>query len=192
MKIFQALVSIILFGSMVQKSSGQYEGLDSTRKQSSKNVEETPFVDDIKAYRYQDLAYNGMDFSTFGGGGFFNLELSPYSGVHFNDRFYTALGVTTSILSNNFSRNVSATGGFLAFVRVPISTLFLHAEYRFQNSIISYSPTERGWIGVPIIGGGYNNDGRLGIYALVGVALNPKFSYSNALGVFIYRFGFRF
>ncbi len=192
MKIFPPLVCIFLLGGISPKSFGQYEGLDSTRRQSSKNMEEAPFADEINAYRYKDLAYHGLDFSTGGGGGIYNLEVAPYTGVHFNDRFYAAVGVTTSIISNNFTGNISTIAGVYSFVRVPISSLFLHAEYRYQNSLVSFNPRERAWIGVPIIGGGYNNDGRLGIYALVGVALNPKFSYSNSLGVFIYRFGFRF
>jgi len=192
MMINPSLVFVILLLWLPKVVKSQYEGLDSTRKQAQIEIDETPFADEIVSYRYKDIEYSGLDFTAFGSGVSYLLELSPYTGFHYNDKAYVALGVTGSLFSDNFNGVISTIGGVYSFIRVPISSVFLHVEYRYQNSIVSYRPQEREWFGTPILGGGYNNDGRLGMYALVGVALNPKFAYTNSLGVLIYRFGFRF
>lgn len=186
------ILLIIFLLSSTQTLLGQYEGLDSNRRQSTTSTNETPFADEITTLRYKDLAYSGMDFSAFGGGISYSIELSPYTGIQFNDRLYLAAGATGSIFSGGVVPMITTVGGVFSFVRVPISNFFIHAEYRFQNAITDYSLRNREWYGTPILGGGYNNDGRLGMYALVGVAFNSKFNYTNALGPFIYRFGFRF
>lgn len=192
MMIKPPLVFVILSLVVPKFVKSQYEGLDSTRKQATIHSDNTPFADEIVAYRYSDIEYSGLDFTAFGSGISYLIEISPYTGIHINDRFYVAGGVTGSIFSDNMYGVVSTTAGVFSFIRIPISSIFLHAEYRYQNSIVSYQPRERQNFGTPILGGGYNNDNRLGMYALVGVALNPKFAYTNSLGVFVYRFGFRF
>jgi hypothetical protein len=186
------LVFIIVILLLSNSVFGQYEGLDSTRKQANQSIQETQFADEIVAYRYKDIAYHGLDFTAFGSGITYLFELAPYTGIHFNEKFYVAAGLTGSIYGDNFNNVLSPIGGIYSFTRLPISNLFLHVEYRYQNSIVSFNPRERQWFGTPILGGGYNDDGRLGMYALVGVAFNPKYSYTNALGAFIYRFGIRF
>jgi hypothetical protein len=192
MRINPSLVFVILLLIFPQIGISQYEGLDSTRKQAPKNQEEIPFADEIISYRYKDVEYSGLDFTAFGSGISYLLELSPYTGFHIDNRFYMAAGLTGSIYSNNVYGTISTIGGVFTFIRIPISNIFIHAEYRYQNSIVSYQPELREWFGTPILGGGYNTDGTLGMYALVGVALNPKFAYTNSLGALVYRFGFRF
>lgn len=192
MKRNTPLVSVIVMLLLSNSTYAQYEGLDSTRKQAKRPIKETKFADDIVAYRYKDIEYSGLDFTAFGSGITYLMEIAPYTGVHFNEKFYLAAGLTGSIYSDNFNNILSPIGGIYSFARLPISNLFLHVEYRYQNSIVSFNPRERQWFGTPILGGGYNNDGRLGFYGLVGVAINPKYAYTNALGAFIYRFGIRF
>ena len=192
MRINPPLVFVILLLIFPQIGKSQYEGLDSTRKQAPKKEQETPFADEIEAYRYKDVEYSGLDFTAFGSGISYLLELSPYTGFHIDNKIYMAAGLTGSIYSNNVYGSVSTIGGVFTFVRIPISNIFIHAEYRYQNSLTSYQPQQREWFGTPILGGGYNNDGTLGMYALIGIALNPKFAYTNALGALVYRFGFRF
>jgi len=187
-----SLVFVILLFILPKYVKSQYEGLDSSRKKATIYTDEAPFADEIVTYRYSDIEYNGVDFTAFGSGVSYLLEISPYTGIHFNDRLYLAGGITGSLYSDNIYGVFSTIGGVFSFIRIPISSIFLHAEYRYQNSIVSYQPRERQSFGTPILGGGYNNDGQLGMYALVGVALNPKFAYTNSLGVFVYRFGFRF
>ena len=192
MRINPPLVFVILLLIFPQIGKSQYEGLDSTRKQAPKEEQETPFADEIEAYRYKDVEYSGLDFTAFGSGISYLLELSPYTGFHIDNKIYMAAGLTGSIYSNNVYGSVSTIGGVFTFVRIPISNIFIHTEYRYQNSLTSYQPQQREWFGTPILGGGYNNDGTLGMYALIGIALNPKFAYTNALGALVYRFGFRF
>jgi hypothetical protein len=192
MKRNTPLVFVIVILLLSNSVFGQYEGLDSTRKQTKNPIQETKFADEIVAYRYKDIKYNGLDFTAFGSGITYSMELAPYTGFHINEKFYAAVGLTGSIYADNFNNIMSPIGGVYSFARLPISNLFLHVEYRYQNSIVSFNPRERQWFGTPILGGGYNNDGRLGMYALIGVAFNPKYSYTNALGAFIYRFGIRF
>ena len=192
MRINPPLVFVILLLIFPQIGKSQYEGLDSTRKQAPKKEKETPFADEIEAYRYKDVEYSGLDFTAFGSGISYLLELSPYTGFHIDNKIYMAAGLTGSIYSNNVYSSVSTIGGVFTFVRIPISNIFIHTEYRYQNSLTSYQPQQREWFGTPILGGGYNNDGTLGMYALIGIALNPKFAYTNALGALVYRFGFRF
>jgi hypothetical protein len=186
---------ILIFSILyLSNSSAQYEGLDSTRKQAYEKTEEAPFVDEITVYRYKDLAYSGLDFTLFGGGLSNSLEIAPFTGLHFNDKVYTAIGLSGSLFFiNQFNNNIfTTTGSVFTFVRVPISNVFIHLEYRLQNGVVNFQNAEREWYQVPILAGGYNNDGRLGMYALVGVAFNPRFALTNSLGPFIYRFGFRF
>jgi len=192
MRINPPLVFVILLLIFPQIGKSQYEGLDSTRKQAPKEEQETPFADEIEAYRYKDVEYSGLDFTAFGSGISYLLELSPYTGFHIDNKIYMAAGLTGSIYSNNVYGSVSTIGGVFTFVRIPISNIFIHTEYRYQNSLTSYQPQQREWFGTPILGGGYNNDDTLGMYALIGIALNPKFAYTNALGALVYRFGFRF
>lgn len=186
------IIHVIVIFSLIGVSTAQYEGLDSNRRQSPKNIEEVPFADDVVAIRYKDIAYSGMDFTLFGSGISYHLEIAPYTGIQLNNRFYAAVGVTGSYYGDSYVPVNTLVGGTFAFLRVPISSIFIHGEYRYQNSIVGYSPRERGWFGTPIIGGGYNTDGDLSAYALVGIAFNPKFAYTNSLGSLIYRFGFRF
>lgn len=192
MKRNTPLVSVIVLLLLSNSIFAQYEGLDSTRKQAKKSIQETKFADEIVAYRYKDIEYSGLEFTAFGSGVTYLLELAPYTGIHINESFYLAAGLTGSIYADNFRNIISPIGGIYSFARLPISNLFLHVEYRYQNSIVSFDPRERQWFGTTIIGGGYNDDKRLGMYALVGIAFNPKYAYTNALGPFIYRFGVRF
>lgn len=187
-RIIHVILLFLASGSVI----GQYEGLDSNRRQSIQKQEETPFADDIVAYRYKDMAYSGMDFTVFGTGISYHLELAPYTGIHLNDKIYAAVGVIGSYYGDSYIPINTLVGGTFAFVRIPVGSIFLHGEYRYQNAINSYYRSEREWFGTPVIGGGYNSDGNLSAYALVGIAFNPKFAYTNSLGSFVYRFGFRF
>jgi len=172
----------------------QYEGLDSNRRQIKeiKKIDEAPFADEIVAYRYRDLKYNGSDITAFGYGGVYSFELSPYSGIHFNNKIYAAVGISGGFYQNNFRGIATFNGSAFGFLRVPINSIFLHAEYRHQNSLISINPNERGTFGTGIFGIGYSDGSELNSYFLVGFATNPKFSYTSSLGSIIYRFGFRF
>jgi hypothetical protein len=189
-RYYLLLIYLFLSSSVLS----QYEGLDSGRRQAVTPTVEAPFVEDIKTYRYKDLEYSGLDFTLFGGGVTNAIELAPFTGLQYDNKIYGAIGISGSVLLITQVNNTIFTtaGSLFSFVRVPISSLFIHLEYRIQNGITSYSSNQREWYGVPILAGGYNNDGRLGMYALVGVAFNNKFAYTNPLGPFVYRFGFRF
>lgn len=136
-------MTVILFNC----SSGfsQYEGLDSNRRQIKEiNKEnEAPFADEIVAYRYKDLQYNGADVTAFGYGGVYSLELSPYTGLHFNNKIFTAVGLSGGFFQSDLRGIATFNGSAFGFVRVPINSIFLHAEYRYQNALIDVSPNLR-------------------------------------------------
>ena len=84
MMINPSLVFVILLLWLPKVVKSQYEGLDSTRKQAQINSDEAPFADEIVSYRYKDIEYSGLDFTAFGSGVSYLLELSPYTGFHYN------------------------------------------------------------------------------------------------------------
>jgi hypothetical protein len=185
-------MTVLLFNC----SSGfsQYEGLDSNRRQIKEiNKEnEAPFADEIVAYRYKDLQYNGADVTAFGYGGVYSLELSPYTGLHFNNKIFTAVGLSGGFFQSDLRGIATFNGSAFGFVRVPINSIFLHAEYRYQNALIDVSPNLRETYGTGIFGIGYADGSQINSYFLVGFATNPKYAYTSSLGSIIYRFGFRF
>ncbi len=185
-----------LFGSL----RGQYEGLDSNRRQiknASKSQNDTLDAEEIKAIRYTDIEFKGFDFTIFGTGSTFQLEGAPFTGIHINERIYLATGAFAGIYSqsNSSSSNVQlATINYGAFVftRLSVNSLFLHAEYRYQNTVTDLTPRKRSFYGNPIIGIGYNYEEEMGSYGIVGVALNPNSYITSPLGPIVYRIGFRF
>ncbi len=198
-KLYQILI-ISTFYFVPNILFSQYEGLDSNRRQiknAPKPKSDTLDAEDIKAIRYSDIEFKGFDFTIFGTGSTFQLEAAPFTGIHINERIYLAGGAFTAIYSqsNSSSSNIQlATVNYGAFVftRLSVNSLFLHAEYRLQNSVTDLSPRTRTTFGNPIIGIGYNYEDDMGSYGIVGVALNSDSYLTSPLGPIIYRFGFRF
>jgi hypothetical protein len=178
----------------------QYEGLDSNRRQiknATKSNSDTLDAEDIRAIRYSDIEFKGFDFTIFGTGSTFQLEGAPYLGIHINERIYLAGGPFLGIYSqsNSSASNINLAtvnyGGFV-FTRLTVNSLFLHAEYRYQNTVTDLNPRRRSFYGNPIIGIGYNYEDDMGSYGIVGVALNADSYLTSPLGPIIYRFGIRF
>lgn len=187
-------ISFVIFMFTGSKSLiGQYEGLDSNRRQVIAALKQKDSFAD-NSVNLKDMRFSGLDFSIFGNGSTYQLELAPYTGYHFNERLYLAAGVSGSVITipsstgGIVSTNIAAFG----FLRIPVNSFFLDAEYRIQNSVTAYEPRTREWFGSSIIGIGYLNEDNMGSYIVLGVALNPKYYFSSPLGPFIYRFGFRF
>ncbi len=198
-KLYQFLL-LLFITQMPATALAQYEGLDSTRRQiknAPKPQSDTLDAEDIKAIRYSDIEFNGLDFTVFGSGSTYQLEFAPFSGIHINERIYLAGGAYAALYSRS---NSSITGssfstvnvGCFGFARISVNSLFLHAEYRLQNSLIDLSPRTRSNFSIPIIGIGYNYEEDMGSYALVGFALNPDSYFTSPLGPIVYRIGFRF
>jgi len=198
-KLYQILIiSTLYFVPNVLFS--QYEGLDSNRRQiknAPKSMPDTLDAEDIKAIRYSDIEFKGFDFTIFGTGSTFQLEGAPFTGIHINERIYLAGGAFVGIYSqsNSSSSNIQlATVNYGAFVftRLSVNSLFLHAEYRYQNTVTDLSPRARSTYGNPIIGIGYNYEEEMGSYGIIGVALNSDSYLTSPLGPIVYRIGFRF
>mgnify|MGYP000905980253 CR=1 FL=1 len=193
----RALFRIILvtsFLTLTTRSFAQYEGLDSNRRQikEMKKTDEVPFADEIVAYRYRDLKYSGADITAFGYGGVYSLEISPYTGLQFDNKIYAAVGLSAGFYQSAFRGISTLNAATFGFVRIPINSIFIHAEYRYQNALIDISPNKRGSYGTGIFGVGYADGSELNSYFLIGFASNPKYSITSSLGSIIYRFGFRF
>jgi hypothetical protein len=172
----------------------QYEGLDSNRRQMKqlKKDDDAPFADEIVAYRYKDLKYNGADVTAFGYGGVYSLELSPYTGLQFDNKFFAAVGLSGGFFQSDLRGIATFNGATFGFVRIPINSIFIHAEYRYQNALVDILPNIRESYGTGIFGIGYADGSQINSYFLVGFATNPKYAYTSSLGSIIYRFGFRF
>lgn len=185
---------VIFMFTSNQSLYSQYEGLDSNRRQIKAALKQKDSFAD-NSINLIEMRFSGLDFSVFGNGSTYQLELAPYTGYQFNERLYLAGGISGSVITmptitgnGLISTNIAAFG----FLRIPVNSFFLDAEYRIQNSVTSYEPRTREWFGTSIIGIGYLNEDNFGSYILLGVALNPKYYFSSPLGPFIYRFGFRF
>jgi len=177
--LFMCICSLSLFG--------QYEGLDSTRKQvyekqSFKDnfAEKNPLISDKIA---------GLDFMVSPISNSLFVEVNPFVGINIRDRVYLAGGAFASVWSyynTYFTSGINATG------RLVFNQIFLHTEYRLQYGQISseFMPTEYGMYGLPIFGIGYSKDESS--YIMVGIAVSDKFAISNPLGKFVYRIGFYF
>jgi hypothetical protein len=198
-KLYQYLIPFIMT-IMPISVLAQYEGLDSTRRQikyAPKANSDTLDAEEIQAIRYSDIEFKGLDFTIFGSGSTFQLEFAPFTGIHINERIYLAGGGYAALYSrsnSSFSNESFATinVGCFAFARVSVNSLFLHAEYRYQNSLTDLSPRTRSNFGIPIIGIGYNYEEDMGSYGLIGFALNPDSYLTSPFGPIVYRIGFRF
>jgi len=167
---------------------GQYEGLDSTRKQvyekqSFKDsfAEKTPII--TNNFIGLDVMLSPISNSLF-------IEANPFVGINIKDRIYLAGGAFASIWS--YYENAYFTTGINVTGRLVFNQIFLHTEYRFQYGQISnaFQTKEYGTYGLPIFGIGYLKDESS--YVLIGVALSDKFAISSPLGKFVYRIGFYF
>lgn len=192
-RLFRIFSVTILLVNCISVYS-QYEGLDSNRRQIKelKKIEEPPFADEIVAYRYKDLKYSGIDMTAFGYGGVYSLEASPYTGLHFNNKIYAAVGISAGFYQSDFRGIATFNGSTFTFLRIPINSIFIHAEYRFQNALVQVNPNLREAYGTGLFGIGYADGSDINSYFLVGFASNPKYAYTSSLGSIIYRFGFRF
>lgn len=166
---------------------GQYEGLDSSRKQVyEKQSFKDSFAEKIPIITSKlvglDLMASPISNSLF-------IEANPFVGVNIKDHIYLSGGAFASVWSyynTYFTSGINATG------RLVFNQIFLHTEYRLQYGQIStgYNPKEYGMYGLPIFGIGYLKDESS--YIMVGVAVSDKFAISSPLGKFIYRIGFYF
>lgn len=166
---------------------GQYEGLDSSRKQVYEKqtikdsfAEKEPFITD--KFAGLDLMLSPISNSLF-------IEANPFVGINIKDRIYLAGGAFASVWSyynTYFTTGINATG------RLVFNQIFLHAEYRLQYGQISgeYSPVEYGTYTLPIFGIGYFKDDNA--YMMIGVAISNQYAISSPLGKFVYRIGFYF
>lgn len=184
---------------IIAPALSQYEGLDTTRRQSK--VKEPEYDDPYSDKRliFESDKLYGIDFWAFNSS--FNFlgaaDVNPYAGLNFNDKIYTCIGLTGSYYNTNYvlsNKHTLTTGGINVFVRLRLESLFIHGEYRWQNSYTYSSLDKRQWYGVPIIGVGYSYSGGtdLSSYVLLGLGLNPNFGYSNPNGLFIYKIGLMF
>jgi len=179
--LLMCICSISLFG--------QYEGLDSTRKQvyemqpfKDSFAEKIPIVTD--KFVGLDVMLSPISNSLF-------IEANPFVGINIKDRIYLAGGAFASIWS--YYENAYVTSGINATGRLVFNQIFLHTEYRLQYGQINtgiYTKKEYGFYGLPIFGIGYSKDESS--YVLIGIALSDKFAISSPLGKFVYRIGFYF
>ncbi len=166
---------------------GQYEGLDSNRRQMKEIQSVNDDYKDRKAY--SDYSIHGIDIMMDPISYSLTLEANPYTGLHYNERVYLCGGVFGAIYSG--INEVYTTYGANAFIRIPVNSFFLHGEYRLQNGL-TMPFYKREWYKVPILGMGYVYGDDMESYAMVGLAFNDKFNLLNPLGAIVFRLGFRF
>jgi hypothetical protein len=186
--IFSVILTFIVFNNL----NAQYEGLDSNRRQSPDYKYDYSEEPGSSSFDYDKIKYNGADFSAFGSGTVYSLELIPFTGISLNDRFYLAAGGVLSLYSDNLRMLYSGNYGVTSMLRIPISNFFLHMEYRAQNALTDLDYRTRNWYTTPIIGGGFVYESKMNTIVLVGLALNPDYGKTNPLGGIVYRFGIRF
>ena len=165
---------------------GQYEGLDSSRKQVyEKQSFKDSFAEKIPIITSKfiglDIMVSPISNSLF-------IEANPFVGINIKDHIYLSGGAFASVWSYY---STYFTSGINATARLVFNQIFLHTEYRLQYGQTSNNmPTEYGMYTLPIFGIGYLKDESS--YIMVGVAVSDKFAISSPLGKFIYRIGFYF
>ena len=140
--------------------------------------------DNVQNLEFKDRLYTGGNFwASFGT--FTNVEVSPLLGYRITNNYSVGIGAKYNYYSDRRppAFSTSMYGGSI-FTRYSFFKSFVaHAEFEMLNVEIfqSFTSSERQWIPIGLVGGGYASNGFqiMALYDLIGDERNP---YQGILG----------